>query len=363
MTSCPPTIERGESCSPAQLEASPAYAQLTPLQRAVITRMLSMLDTSTDSVVISNPRAPSSPIVYVTEAWQRMCGYSYSEAVGKHPRLTQGEHTDKETIRGMGIAIAEKRSCKVRVINYRGYNHEPFWNCLSLHPVFHKDELLLHVAHLHDYSHRLSRLVSHQPIQFCATDTQLDLPLTCLTSSSLLKRPSRLHLEEKHVRLLPAPPAERKQPDAAGGEGAGGVEGGEETGQTSGEGEGAETRIMLVDDVLPPETLRLPSLHVKRLGFFRIELEPEYLVDRLIDEFEQLDLPCRSTASSDDVYRLEVSSNGGEQGEVTAVLHVMPEDVFGHYSITITRLRGDTFAYHSLYRSLRQRLLDLQERS
>jgi len=340
-------LSKGDACSawpleaegssltaPPLLSAPPAYLQLSSLQRAIIQRLRGMLDTSSDSVVITNPLSPQSPIVYVTEAWQEMCGYSMSQAVGQNPRLTQGENTDKETIRGMGIALSERRSCKVRLINYRGYNHEPFWNCLSVHPIFHNHELVLHIAQLHDYSHRLNRLVSHKPVQFCVADEhfQRGVPLTSIRGATHLRRPCRLEVNGEHV-------------------------------QTD-RGEGGEGVVRLVEDTEGPETLKLPTLHVKRLGFFRIGLEPMYLVDRLVDECQQLDLPCQasmSCAGEGEVHRLDVSSTSEGSGRVSAAVHVMPEDAHGRYCITLTRLQGDTFGYHSLYRTLRQRLQDLQD--
>lgn len=371
--------QEGEGSSltgPPLLSAPPAFMQLTSLQRAIIQRLRGMLNTSTDSVVITNPLRPCSPIVYVTEAWQEMCGYSMTQAVGQNPRLTQGENTDKETIRGMGIALSEKRSCKVRLINYRGYNHEPFWNCLSVrcrplsafalafvspvgamrarkrtardqralgspltsrspavqvHPIFHNNDLVLHIAQLQDYSHRLNRLVTHSPIQFCMADEhfQHSVPLTSVVSADHLRRPSRLEVNGRHL--------------------------------LTSQGEGGDEEVRLIEDAEAPVALTLPTLHVKRLGFFRIDLEPMYLVDRLKDECEQLDLPCQTSMPDGEVHRLHISSNPDDgSGHVSAALHVMPEDAFGRYCITLTRLQGDTFGYHALYRTLRQRLMDLQ---
>ena len=108
------------------------YRGLTPLQQAIIKRIDGHLDTDRDSVVITNACERSSPIVYVTRAWEQMCGYSLCEAAGKNPRLTQGERTSKDTCRGMSIALKERRACKVRLVNYRGLERVPFWNCISV---------------------------------------------------------------------------------------------------------------------------------------------------------------------------------------------------------------------------------------
>ena len=54
------------------------------------------------------------------------------------------------------------------------------------------------------------------------------------------------------------------------------------------------------------------------------------------------------------------SGGGGGSGEsLRALVHVMPEDTDGSYSISLMRLVGDTFEFHALYRSLRERLNDI----
>ena len=76
---------------------------------------------------------------HVTEAWSRMCGCSPEHAVGKNPRMTQGEGSDRETIRMMGHALTQQKACKVRLINYRSLpdgstidSNSAFWNCITV---------------------------------------------------------------------------------------------------------------------------------------------------------------------------------------------------------------------------------------
>jgi len=201
-------------------------------------------------------------------------------------------------------------------------------------PIFHNNDLVLFAAQLHDYSHRLSRLVSHTPLQFCMADQhfQRTVPLLSITGASNLARPCRLEVSGEHLRIR----------------------------------EDGDDELQFVEGELSSAPMKLPTLHVKRLGFFRIELEPMYLMDRLVDECEQLDLPCKASTSScvgdGEVHRLDVSSSGADGSSgVSAALHILPEDANGRYCITLTRLQGDTFGYHALYRTLRQRLCDLQE--
>lgn len=127
-----PSCSRARVRSGESYESFAPYQQLSTVQRSIIARIIGMLDTEQDSVVISNPQQPHSPIVYVTNAWQEMCGYNMGQAIGRNPRVTQGEGSDPETIKGMRLALSNEQACRVRLINYRGYNHEPFWNCLSV---------------------------------------------------------------------------------------------------------------------------------------------------------------------------------------------------------------------------------------
>lgn len=204
-----------------------------------------------------------------------------------------------------------------------------------MQPIFHNNSLVLFAAQLQDYSHRLARLVSHTPVQFCMSDEhfQRGVPLSSIMTASNLSRPCRLDVSGQQLQAC----------------------------------DDGSDEMRFVDGENPSVPMNLPTLHVRRLGFFRIELEPMYLMDRLIDECEQLDLPCRSSASmcasEGEVHRLDVSRNSanGTGGTVSAAVHIMPEDANGRYSITLTRLQGDTFEYHALYRTLRQRLCDLQE--
>ena len=136
--------------------------------------------------------------------------------------------------------------------------------------------------------------------------------------------------------------------------------------------------------------------HVKRLAFGGLDLEPEYLLDRLRHECAELELPCQAQevrVHGSEVMRMEVCSAppqstaipagessssaggsdalaaipmvksappGGAAGSgLRALVHVMPEGNDGTYTISLMRLVGDTFEFHSLYRSLRDRLTDI----
>ena len=203
----PELVQQGASsrarCTTDAHENFAAYQQLTGVQRAIIKRVIGMLDTEQDSVVLTNPLQSHSPIVYVTNAWQDMCGYNMAQALGQNPRITQGEGTDPETIRSMGVALANQQACRVRLVNYRGYNHEPFWNCLSVQPIFFNQKLVLFAARLQDYSHRLTRLVSISPAQFCKAGDCLQYRVRLGDRDLLLKPGARAAVRACDRTLTP----------------------------------------------------------------------------------------------------------------------------------------------------------------
>mmetsp|Transcript_29823 Transcript_29823/g.77201 ORF Transcript_29823/g.77201 Transcript_29823/m.77201 type:complete len:458 (+) Transcript_29823:70-1443(+) len=364
-------------------EAFAPYQQLSGVQRAIIARIIGMLDTEKDSVVISNPQQPQSPIVYVTNAWQDMCGYNSFQAIGRNPRVTQGEGSDPATIAGMRTALSNQQACRVRLINYRGYNHEPFWNCLSVQPIFFQKKLVLFAARLQDYSHRLTRLVSLQPAQFCKSGScfQYRVRLGQLKSARSLSQARCVDVTAKDLRS-DSDSVDAEDDDTA--------------------GDSTDTSDVCGPSMAGPaqQLPGVPTRHVKRLGFGGLVLEPEYLLDRLRHECHDLGMPCVSQElefGGTEVMRMEIhgrpilgdsvaggaSSSGGGgsggggassslalavadggsadggDGGLRAVVHVMPEDDEGTYAISLMRLVGDTFAFHSLYRKLRSRLEDI----
>lgn len=94
-----------------------------------------------------------------------------------------------------------------------------------------------------------------------------------------------------------------------------------------------------------------------------LRLEPEYLFDRLRDECQQLNLPAQATemiASGEELLRLEVNVPASDGGDgVRLLLHVMPQDTDGAFKVLFTRLSGDTFEFHNVYRDLHKRFEDL----
>ncbi len=85
-------------------------------------------------MVISNPRLPDNPIVFVNDAFCRLAGYPREEIVGRNCRFLQGADTDLDTVARLRAAVDNRESVKIDILNYRKTG-ETFWNRLLMAPV------------------------------------------------------------------------------------------------------------------------------------------------------------------------------------------------------------------------------------
>ncbi len=93
---------------------------------------------SSNGIVITDPRAPDGPIVYVNPAFEKISGYKADEVVGHNCRFLQGEDRDQPALDELRSALSEERECRVVLKNFRK-DGTPFWNELYVSPV-HDEE-------------------------------------------------------------------------------------------------------------------------------------------------------------------------------------------------------------------------------
>jgi PAS domain S-box-containing protein len=88
--------------------------------------------------VIADATLPDCPLVYASEGFLAMTGYSAAEVLGHNCRFLQGEGTDPKEVATIRAAVREGRGCSVRLLNYRR-DGSPFWNLLTVTPVTTED--------------------------------------------------------------------------------------------------------------------------------------------------------------------------------------------------------------------------------
>nr|AML78693.1 putative LOV domain-containing protein [Calliergon cordifolium] len=86
------------------------------------------------SFVLSDPNLPDMPIVYASDLFCDLTGYSREEVVGRNCRFLQGPDTDPEDVQKIREAVKEEQACTVKILNYRK-DKTPFYNYLQVSPV------------------------------------------------------------------------------------------------------------------------------------------------------------------------------------------------------------------------------------
>lgn len=92
------------------------------------------VETTRMPMVVTDPRKPNNPIIFVNNAFEEMTGYSQAEILGRNCRFLQGPDTDKNAIDEIRNAIREEREISVELLNYRK-DGSSFWNVLFISPV------------------------------------------------------------------------------------------------------------------------------------------------------------------------------------------------------------------------------------
>src|SRR6476469_6389727 len=100
----------------------------------------SVVTNSNDAVIITEAEPfdePGPKILYVNEAFTKMTGYTWDEAISKTPRILQGPESDKNVLKELSKAIRNWESYETTLINYKK-DGEPFWVNFSISPVADK---------------------------------------------------------------------------------------------------------------------------------------------------------------------------------------------------------------------------------
>ena len=96
---------------------------------------------SSNGIVITDPKVPDNPIVYVNPAFEEISGYTAEEVRGRNCRFLQGGYHEQPALDELREALTEERECRVVLRNYRK-DGTPFWNELYVSPVHDEDGLL-----------------------------------------------------------------------------------------------------------------------------------------------------------------------------------------------------------------------------
>jgi PAS domain S-box-containing protein len=95
-------------------------------EKKVAQRRANLLDTCianlNDIILITDAsplEEPGPKIVFVNDAFERITGYSSSDAIGRSPRFLQGKKTDHGVLREIHQALVQEQPIRRQVVNYR----------------------------------------------------------------------------------------------------------------------------------------------------------------------------------------------------------------------------------------------------
>lgn len=101
------------------------------------------LDALPRGILITDCQQADDPIIYVNKYFLEMSGYDESEILGKNCRFMQGKETDTESLKKLAMAMEQRESVTVQMINYRK-NGEQFVNELTISPVKNQNGEVTH---------------------------------------------------------------------------------------------------------------------------------------------------------------------------------------------------------------------------
>jgi len=100
-----------------------------------------IVNASDDGIVVAEREGDENILIYANEGFERLTGYSVDEILYRDCRFLQNADHDQPAIGRIRAALREGRSCREVLRNYRK-DGSPFWNELSITPVFDEEDQL-----------------------------------------------------------------------------------------------------------------------------------------------------------------------------------------------------------------------------
>lgn len=106
--------------------------------------LLEMMQSKQSSFCVTDPDLVDNPIVYCSDAFSQMTGYSYNECEGRNCRFLQGPATRLEDVSAIREAVEKEVAEHVQLTNYRK-DGTTFENSFFLCPLFDDEHKLAYL--------------------------------------------------------------------------------------------------------------------------------------------------------------------------------------------------------------------------
>lgn len=88
-----------------------------------------------DCFCLTDPHKADNPIVFASDGFVSVTGYSRTEVVPRNCRFLQGNYTDRTATKRLKASIDAKEETVELLLNYKK-SGEPFWNLLYVAPLY-----------------------------------------------------------------------------------------------------------------------------------------------------------------------------------------------------------------------------------
>jgi PAS domain S-box-containing protein len=89
--------------------------------------LIHSLTSGQQNFVLSDPRLPDNPIVYASDGFYQLTGYTREQVLGRNCRFLQGPGTDPKAVDVIRTAVANGTDATTCLLNYKA-DGTPFWN-------------------------------------------------------------------------------------------------------------------------------------------------------------------------------------------------------------------------------------------
>lgn len=100
-----------------------------------------VVNASNDGIVVAEQEGDDDILIYANPAFERLTGYAVDDILYQDCRFLQGDDRAQPGLAAIREAIRANRPCRQIIRNYHK-DGSPFWNELSITPVFNEADQL-----------------------------------------------------------------------------------------------------------------------------------------------------------------------------------------------------------------------------
>jgi PAS domain S-box-containing protein len=100
-----------------------------------------VVEASNDGIVVAEQEGDDNILIYANPAFERLTGYRVDDILYQDCRFLQGDDRSQPGLAVIREAITARKPCRQVIRNYRR-DGTPFWNELSITPVFNEADQL-----------------------------------------------------------------------------------------------------------------------------------------------------------------------------------------------------------------------------